>query len=189
MNGRFLMTLLLVFMAAGLFAQEAENTEPVVKAAEVVVKTIEPYAYVAVEMKGSYEQHAQAFGTLYEQSAYQGLALNDIPFGIYWNDPNNTPEDSLRWEIGVAAPDADSVAAPLSIKKWPHAMIAVRSYEGPMEGEAFSATIGGLYGWIMQNGYQISGPIMERYMNMPYQDENDVWIGQLEIVLPVTKND
>jgi effector-binding domain-containing protein len=153
---------------------------------EIVLKTIEPYTYVAVEMKGSYDQHEQAFGTLYEQGAIQGLALEDYPMGLYYNNPMDTPVDSLIWEVGTRISGVDSVKAPIVLKTFPFTQVVTMEYSGTF-GEEMAASYGKIYQWIVQNGYQLAGPMQEFFISMPEADENGEWVGQVEIVVPVSK--
>ena len=183
MGKRMLMMILILITAMGVYAQEADTTQ-----AEAVVqlKIIEPYPYVAVEMRGSYEQHEEAFGTLYQAGGTQGIMMSDYPFGIYYNGPANASEDSLIWEIGMAVSDMDSVTAPLILKKFPYTTLASLVYEG-LYDEEMNAAIQKVFHWISLNGYEEAGPLQEIYMTMPTQNESGNWVGQVEILVPVQK--
>jgi effector-binding domain-containing protein len=177
-----------IVMLSILSLHAQESGQPGEKETAIEVKTIKPYTYIAVEMKGSYEQHEQAFGILYQESGTQGITLADYPFGIYYNNPQDTPQDSLVWEIGTAISDVDSVTAPLVLKTFPFTSLASMIYEGAFNDE-MQAAYGQLYGWIFQNGYQVAGPLQEMYMTMPSPDENGSWVGQVEILVPVQKTE
>jgi len=144
-----------------------------------------PFSYCAVEMKGSYDKHGAGFQSLYQAAGAQGLPMTAVPFGIYWNSPQDTPVDSLKWELGFALPEARPLTTPLVLKKWEFPMTASVSFEGAYGSEAQTAAYGKLFAWIGQNGYKPAGPLMEKFITMPTQDANGQFSGKVEIVIPV----
>ncbi|MBN2102521.1 GyrI-like domain-containing protein [bacterium] len=181
MGKRMLVIMPMLLATIGMYAQDADTTQT---GEMVQLKTIVPYSYAAIEMRGSYEQHEQAFGALYQAAGVQGIMLSDYPSGIYYNGPANAQEDSLRWEIGVAVTDVDSVAAPLILKKYPYTSLASLIYEGAYD-EGLQSAIGQIFSWISKNGYREAGPLQEIYLSMPTRNESGNWIGQIEILVPV----
>ena len=176
--------LLSAVVVCNLAAQEF--TGPV--EGEIVLQKSEPYTYVAVEMKGSYDQHEQAFATLYEQGSSQGLSLEDYPMGLYYNNPMDTPEDSLIWEIGTRVSGVDSVQLPLVLKTFPYTLTVSMAYTGSF-GEEMASSYTKMYEWIGQNGYQQIGPLQEIYLSIPQANEDGEWVGQVKIVIPVSKTE
>ena len=180
-------------LVALVSAQEKKETgsAPEPKAAAqadtVRFQKVEPFHYIALEMIGSYAQHGTAFQTLYQEAGKQGLPMNSAPFGIYWNSPDNTAESELKWEIGLALPDTQKVAAPLKLKKWDFPAAASITYNGGFGSEVMQKAYQTLFGWMGGNGYRPAGPIMEKFITMPTQNEKGEWAGKVEIVMPVEK--
>jgi DNA gyrase inhibitor GyrI len=165
----------------------APEQKAVVQADTVRLQKTEPFHYFAIEMTGSYTQHGTAFPTLYQEAQKQGLPTNSASFGVYWNNPQNTAEADLKWEVGIAMPDTQKVAAPLKLKKWEFPMSASVTYHGGFGSEAMGSAYQALFGWMGKNGYRPAGPIMEKFLSMPTQNEKGEWVGTVEIVMPVEK--
>jgi DNA gyrase inhibitor GyrI len=187
------------FMGLSGIAMAQEKKEPAGAAGVTMVQAsaaaadsvrltkVEPYSYCAVEMRGSYDKHGTAFQNLYQQAGTQGLPMTAVPFGIYWNSPQDTPVDSLKWELGFALPEARTLAAPLVLKKWEFPLTASLFFEGVYGSEVYNAAYGKLFAWIGQNGYKPAGPMMEKYVTMPAQDAKGQYSGKVEIIIPVAK--
>ena len=154
---------------------------------KISVKEIEPYFYCAVEMTGSYDQHEDAFTTLYEQAGMQGLGSDFEAFGIYINDPNQTPANELKWELGFELQDSVKVKEPLKHKKWNYSQMAGLLYEGSFSSPEFAAAHVDLFQWISANGYTPVGPMMEKYVEMTSQNSEGEWLGKIRITVPVRK--
>ena len=174
-----------------LSAQEGNDK----KATEETGKTdielveIEPFFYCSVEMTGSYEQHAGAFMKLYTEAGKQDLPMTGAPFGIYWNSPNDTAEEDLKWEIGMVVPKDKEIAAPIVKKKWEHTMVIQRDFDGAIDSDELRAVYYAMYEWIGANGYEMAGPMLERFLNTPSPNEEGETIGKVQIVFPVQKKE
>ncbi len=149
------------------------------------VQEIEPFTYCALEMTGSYDQHAAAFQTLYGEAGKQGLDMSAVPFGIYWNDPEKTPPEKLLWEIGFPVSSDQKIEEPLKIKRWEYKLFVSKRYEGSFAEENMKALYAGVGEWIEKNGYTASGPCMEKYLSVPVPDESGELTGSIEILVPV----
>jgi AraC family transcriptional regulator len=175
-----------LFCAAGSVLSQP-NPAPTPSAESVRIMPVEAFSYAAVEMRGTYDQSAAAFQSLYQNAGMQGLPMTSTPFGLYWNSPENTPVDSLRWELGLMVPDSTTAAAPLVLKKYRPTEAAALFFEGVYGSPEQNAAYGVLFGWVSANGYRPAGPMMERYLNMPTQTADGKWTGRVEMVLPVEK--
>jgi AraC family transcriptional regulator len=153
---------------------------------QVELKTDTAFAYVAIEMTGSFDQHEAAFTKLFEDAMNQGI-YGGMPFGIYWNSPANTPVEQLKWDVGFALPSGNAPKAPLALKKWDFTTMASLKYRGVFGGADMDQAYGRVYRWIAENGYQPSGPMMEVFLNAPSPDENGVLYGAVEIIVPIQK--
>jgi AraC family transcriptional regulator len=170
--------MMILGMTASLGAQTAASDS------SVQIKTVNPFFYAALEMKGSYQQMEASFGTLFGEAGKQGLGMN-MPFGVYFSDPAVTPEADLKWEVGMALSDSAAVQPPLVLKKWAYTQTANMIYEGPFSdiGQAY----GKLFGGIAEKGYVPAGPVREVYFGPPTQDDQGRTVGKIEIIVPVMK--
>ena len=161
-------------------ASEAEE------APQVQLKVDTAFAYCALEMTGSYDQHGAAFEKLYQESMQQGI-YGGLPFGIYWNSPADTPVEKLSWDVGFIMPPGKAPKSPLTLKKWDFTTMASLKYSGAFGGEYMGKAYGMIFKWIAENGYQPAGPMMEIFLNMPSPDEQGMLVGSVEIIVPVAK--
>jgi AraC family transcriptional regulator len=152
---------------------------------EVELKVDTAFAYVALEMTGSYEQHEEGFTLLYEEAAKQNI-FGGMPFGVYWNSPSDTPVEKLSWDVGFVAPPGAAPKPPLKLKPWKFTIEATLRYTGSF-GADMDRVYGRLYQWIGENGYRPAGPMMEIFLNTPSREEAGQLFGTVEIVVPVEK--
>ncbi|MBN1479458.1 GyrI-like domain-containing protein [candidate division KSB1 bacterium] len=155
---------------------------------EFEVKEIEPFWYCALDMKGSYDKHEEAFQTLYNEASVQGLGADFIAFGIYYDDPSQVAPEDLTWELGFELEEKVELKEPLVLKKWDYTLVVSSMYEGVFSDEAFGAAHQKLFEWIGQNGYTPAGPMMEKFIAMPTQTSEGSWEGKINMVMPVQKN-
>jgi AraC family transcriptional regulator len=184
-----LAAVLMLAIVLPLVAQEQAQTPPAAPAATlsaVEVKQITPYRYAALMMKGSYDQHSSAFQHLYQLAGEQNLGYDFQIFGIYFSDPSQVPVDQLDWQVGFALTEGQQIKEPLVEQKWDYEQIAVLTYDGPFN-EEMNKGPQALMTWIMSNGYTPVGPMMEKYLTMPTQNEQGIWTGAVEISEPVKK--
>ncbi len=179
--------------SAGIFAQESakKNTEKKSesqKPAETVQSvSVKPFYYCAIEMTGNYDQHGTAFENLYSSASAQNIASGDVPFGIYWNGPDNTPVENLKWEIGFSVPDSVLVKEPLKLKTWRFTTLARAEFNGAFSSPEMGKVYEAVFRWIGQNQYRVCGPLLEKFLDTPEQDAQGGWSGHVEIWIPVQK--
>lgn len=171
-----------VLITSVCFAQDQTVQTP---AADVQITEVAPFYYAAVVMTGSYAQHSDAIQNLMTQTNLQEVPVDMEMFGIYYSDPSQVPEDSLLWEVGMKMTEQKELTDPLTLKKWEYPLIASIQYSGSFDetDSVYSA----LFGWIAQNNYVPAGPVMEKFVSIPQQDEAGVWSGEVEICVPVQK--
>ena len=162
----------------------ADTTAQGEVAPQVELKTDTAFAYCAIEMTGSYDQHEAAFEKLYQEAMNQGI-YGGMPFGIYWNSPANTPVEQLNWDVGFVLSPGTAPKPPLTIKKWDFTTMASLKYRGMFGGVDMDQAYGRLFKWIGENGYQAAGPMMEVFLNSPSPDESGVLYGAVEIIVPI----
>jgi DNA gyrase inhibitor GyrI len=169
-------------LAPGPDTSQAQVPKP----PEVRIRTDTAFAYCAIEMRGSYDRHAAAFEKLYTVSAQQGI-FGGYPFGVYYNSPDNTPADSLTWELGFRMAKGEKPGPPLVLKKWPYTTMAVLDFSGEFGGTDETDAFNRVYKWAGEHGYRPAGPLMEEFLNAPSQDEKGLWVGRVNIIVPVEK--
>jgi len=153
---------------------------------QVELRTDTAFAYCAIEMTGSYDQHGAAFTKLFQEAMNQGI-YGGMPFGVYWNSPANTPAEQLKWDVGFVLTPGSAPKPPLAIKKWDFTTMASLKYRGVFGGVDMDQAYGRLFKWIGENGYRPAGPMMEVFLNAPSPDENGVLYGAVEIIVPIQK--
>jgi hypothetical protein len=181
----------LVFAAAGAAVSQthpSDGVKPNTTGLESVrLVPVETFAYAALEMKGSYDQHGNAFMDLMQNAGAQGLSRGAAPFGLYFNSPDRTPADSLVWDLGIPCPDTARVTAPLVLKKYAYPLTAALFFEGVFGSPEQNAATAALFAWIPANGYRPAGPMMERFVSMPMPTGDGGFTGRVEMVVPVEK--
>lgn len=158
---------------------------PVLESVRLV--PVETFSYAALEMKGSYDQHGNAFMDLMQNAGAQGLSMAAAPFGLYFNSPDQVPADSLVWDLGIPCPDTARVKAPLVLKQYAFPLTAAQFFEGVFGSPEQNAATAALFAWIPANGYRPAGPMMERFVSMPMPTGDGGFTGRVEMVVPVEK--
>lgn len=173
---------------ANKFAEDSAAEAKEAFKTDVEITKIQAFSYCAVEMTGSYEQHADAFMKLYTAAGQQGLPSRSAsPFGIYYNSPEDADEKDLKWEIGFPIPKDMDVQAPLVKKEWKYTMVAQQEFTGVIDSDELRNVYVIMHEWIEMNGYELDGPMMERFLNNPTPNEKGETIGKVQIVFPVKK--
>jgi AraC family transcriptional regulator len=168
-------------------AQETSQPQSTVKIDSIQLKEIKPFVYCALEKTGSYNQHGEAFVKLYEEATKQSLDFDETPFGIYWNNPQDTPTEQLKWELGLILLTEQELKTPLTLKKWEMTNLITQNYEGPFDSPEMGKLYGGLFQWMGKNGYAPAGPMMEKFLGQPTQNDAGQWCGKVEIIWPIQK--
>lgn len=128
----------------------------------VAVEKIPEMTVLVLPMTGSYDQHGQAIMQVVTQAASTGI-IRGAPFGVYHSDPEQTPVDSLRWDVCVPAAADAKVGPPFEIQKLPAMEAAVVTCTGPYAGTA--SCYGALRAWLAKSEYQLGGPVQEHWLS------------------------
>jgi effector-binding domain-containing protein len=122
-----------------------------------------------ISVTGHYSQIPTAFGKLYGWVAQRGFKPVGPAIAVYHNIPGQVPDDQLHWELrtqisgDIAEVDPD--AEGLGVNKFGAVKMATTVYKGPYED--MQPTYAALLTWVMNNGYETSGPPEELYLNDP----------------------
>jgi effector-binding domain-containing protein len=151
---------------------------------EVIVKPVPAQAVVSVRDNVPAAGIGQLFGELFGYLGQRGLGPSGPPIGIYYDEEFR--EEELI-DVEIAAPVAGQIPASERIKTRELAAIGQAAciiHEGKYED------IGGPYNqllkWIETNGYRISGPVREVYVQ-GYEAGRDPSSYVTEIQFPVEK--
>ena len=138
-------------------------------AIEVTVSKTKPMTVAFLSMKGPYTLIGEAFGKLYSWIGEKGLVPAGPPSGVYFNSPDQVPAEELVWElrcpiigdVALSGPDEQGLGA----KTVEEVEVAYTLHKGPYD--QVGLVYGALIGWIMENGYDITGPSEEVYLTDP----------------------
>jgi len=151
------------------------------------VKKLEPVTVAYLPMRGPYRQMPEAFGTVYGWIETHGLTPGGMPVGVFYTDPESTPEEHAVWELQAPLTGENADAQPdesgVGIKTLPERTMAVTMYKGPYS--EMSSTYLELGNWIAELGYTVSGPPEEAYYSDPATTSAEEYL--TEIRFPVTK--
>jgi len=145
------------------------------------MKETAPFTYCSIAHKGPLADMSGVIGRLMQAMQGQGLfaSVRGPMIGIYHNAPGQVKPEELSWEVGFQVSEQALPQAPLEKKTWSYPAVAAAVHIGPYAkaGE----TIQRLMTWIGAQGYNVAGPIMERYLNNPMQVKpeelrTEIWI-------------
>jgi len=150
-------------------------------ASEVKLETLPAVTLLALQITGSFDQHAAAISKVMGYVMPRGI-MRGAPLGLYYNDPEKVPVDSLRWDICVPVPPETKAEAPFVLLTLPEMQAAVVTCTGPYEGT--TPCYGALTAWLEKNRYAIAGPVQEHWFSQPGTAPETM---QSRIVFPVKK--
>lgn len=154
-------------VAARLRQLEQENT---MSDYDVVIKKVEPLLVAGVrDLIPSYPEQGHLWAKLEAHLQQQKVTPGGPCFTVYYSD-----EPEIDAEVCEPLAAAVPAAGPVQVHELPAVeQMASLVYKGPFTtlGEAYNA----LLQWIEINGYRISGPTREHYLQSPAKDgdQND----------------
>jgi len=119
---------------------------------------------------------------LYAWAKSQKVMPGFYPMGIYLDDPNLTPADKRRTQVGISYKGNGRPGGSVRTRSIPAMRVAAFSHKGP--GTEFAASYKKLADWIEQKGLLMSGPPIEVYSKKPEVVEG-VTILYAKIMIPV----
>ncbi|MDI9614045.1 GyrI-like domain-containing protein [Methanothermobacter sp.] len=152
---------------------------------EITEKMVEGVRVAYGECSGSYDRIPQYIAEVAEWVIENGLQMTGRVYGTYYNSPEDVSEDELVYEIGVSIAGEAEPSEKIKIKNLPAHRVLATLHEGPYTevGPAIHALID----YAIENGYEITGPVTEVYLNSPLEvDESELLT---EVQIPVKKPD
>ena len=121
---------------------------------------------------------------LYDWAKGQKVMPGFYPLAIYHDDPEKTPPEKCRSDIGITFKGRAKEEAGVKIKKISAMKVATISHKGP--GSEFKKTYTKLADWINKKGYKTSGPPIEIYSKKP-EIVDGVTILYAKVMMPICK--
>ena len=148
----------------------------------VTVKDVQPFPYVAVAHKGPYTDMGAVIGELVGAMQAQGLfpQIRGPLVGVYFNAPGAADPADLAWEAGFVVTAQTTAQPPLLKKAWEFKTVAAALHVGPYD--QVGAAIEKIMAWIDANGYEATGPVLERYLDQnpsavrPEALRTEIWV-------------
>lgn len=132
---------------------------------EIVIKNIPQYQVAFISEKGSYTKIPGTLGKVVEWLMTQNVEIQMPIYGIYYNSPLEVSEEELEWEVGTAFIGKLEGKGEIQIKEVLEHEAVSTVFKGPY-GEAASVYMA-LIEHATAEGYQISGSVLESYLNSP----------------------
>ena len=145
-----------------------------------------PMTIAYVEHVGSYsgipfgEYMEKLYGWAKEKKVMPGFH----PLGLYHDDPKTTPPEECRTEIAIPIYGKVKASGDIKIKKLPAMKVASYSHKGP--ASEYQKSYDKLNAWLRENGYTVSGPVIEVYSKQPEMVKGEMII-YAKIMMPVRK--
>ncbi len=152
---------------------------------EIEFKNIEETQVAYVPAIGSYEQLPELFGEVVGYVMKEELQITEPPYGIYFNNPMEVPQEELEFEIGISFIGEASGECRVKVKKVPAHQVVSSVYKGPY-GEA-AQVYQAVVEYAMEKGYEIMGGVKEIYFNNPMEVSEDELL--TEVRFEVQKKD
>ncbi len=187
----FIILFLVVFSfncGGGEKSKQAEKPTPKkdTTAQTFTITEMEPFSYCALEVTGPFTLFEEKVNILMAEMNKQGITPSGHMISIYYNNPETTPPESLKWEIGFKVPDTVKISEPLVIKKWAFKKSFCREFKDA--GTKIKNFYNETYKLIDSNKLVPAGPPMEEILAKPVKDPvNNTLIMNFKLYIPVTE--
>lgn len=150
---------------------------------KIEIKNIPEYQVAFILKKGSYQQIPDTLGKVVGWLMAKNVEIQMPIYGLYYNSPVDVFEEELEWEVGTAFVGELEGEADIKIKTVPSHEAVRTVFKGPY-GDAASVYMD-LIQYAANEGYQITGPVLESYLNDPSEVSQSEAL--TEIQFPVVK--
>jgi len=120
-------------------------------------------------MTGSYDQMPAAFDRLYAWVDEHSLKATGAPIAAFFNIPSEQDGSDARWELLAALSgeplDTEPDETGIGVKRVEGMKVVSAIHIGPYD--SVLPTYQALWAWMEDNGYDLDGPPMERYLSDP----------------------
>ena len=150
---------------------------------QIEIKDIERKKVAYVSVTGSYDQIPEILEEVVGYVIKENLQITEPPYGVYMNSPMDVPPEKLQYEMGIAFIGDANGEGKVEIKEISTHQAVSTVYKGPY-GQA-AQIYQALIKYAEDNGYNISGPVKEIYLNNPMEVSEDELL--TEVQFPVMK--
>jgi effector-binding domain-containing protein len=167
------MLLFLGVLAGGIYAEPEMPT---------FTKTTEFMRVAFISYQGSFEKIPAVMEKLDKWIDDNGYTPVGPPIGVYFDDPSQVPQDSLRWEVEQSIAEAAEerqYTDDIGIKTVEPMFVAVTYHKGAYE--KVGKVYGALFAWIGENGYQVVGAPREIYWKCPKTTPEENLLAEVQI--------
>ncbi len=144
------------------------------------IREVAQFTYCCVEHQGPFTDMDSVIGQLMQAIQGQNILPRGPLVGVYYNAPDEVKPEELLWEVGFPVTEQATPVSPLIKKVWESKQVAVAVHVGPYEKTG--GTILKLREWLVSQGYNPDGPVLERYLDMnpqqvdPANLRTEIWI-------------
>lgn len=147
-----------------------------------------PSLVAYLPMQGSYDQTPDGFAHLYDWVGEHGFKATGAPTAVYYNIAQDPSGADAVWELQAPLKDEVDEVAPdesgIGVRRTLEMEVVSTIHKGPYD--SVTPTYQSLWEWVEDNGYELSGPPMERYLNGPDDVASpDEYL--TEIIMPIEK--
>jgi AraC family transcriptional regulator len=156
----FLRIGLLVAGAAALIGIGCAKKAQEKKSYEIRVKNTDAMTLVYLDYTGPYDRMGDVFARVGEYAATKGLSGDIV--GIYFDDPTQVPAERLRARVGITVPQGTVADSGFGVEEIPAQEVVYAILKGPYD--EIAKEYPHIMQWAKEKGYQVSGPLMEIYL-------------------------
>lgn len=144
-------TILMMTILLGLLVSSCRprgGKEAAVTASEMQLKDIPAITVASISRTGSFAQISETTAAVFAWLGQKGIQPMGPPIGLYYDNPEEVPEEKLRWDICVPVAPGTTGEGQVTVKDLPGGRYLVTIYEGPYEniGETYGALFARILG-------------------------------------------
>jgi AraC family transcriptional regulator len=130
------------------------------KSYEIRVKNTDAMTLVYLEHIGPYDRMGDVFARVGDYAAKKGLTGDIV--GIYFDDPTQVPAERLKARVGITVPQGTAPDSGFGVEEIPAQEVVYAIMKGPYD--EIAKEYPHIMEWTQERGYQMSGPLMEIYL-------------------------
>ncbi len=178
--------LVVLGLLVGLWACAQEKEEKMKMS--FFVKTTELAKVAFLSRQGPFDGITQAITELGKWVKEHQCTVVGPPIGTFFDDPAKVPPEEARWEIAWAIVEDVKEMEPeekggVGIKVLQPIVVATTYHKGSYD--KVEATYKALFGWILQNNYEVAGPARELWWSDPQRTPEAQLLSEIQV--PVRK--
>ena len=139
---------------------------------EVETKTVEPQSVVSLSFTGPYDQTEDVLDELMGWLMRAGHPYCSHPFAVFYDDPDEVPEDELRAEVCLPIAERIKGDEEVDIKEIPGGEVAYTLHQGSYDDivEAYDR----VFTWLEEEGLEFHEEMGTREVFLKLEGEVDI---------------